>query len=63
MADMDEAGYARLKPIHDVHSSWSSQKGMSTPQDQANILVFLVSDMSKEVSGAIIPVDRAWSTI
>lgn len=36
---------------------------VSEPQDHANVLAFLISDLSKEINGAILPVDNGWSTI
>jgi enoyl-[acyl-carrier-protein] reductase (NADH) len=55
---------ATLKPVHSAHVSddpWLSKP--ATPENIANLLVFLASDMSQEISGAIIPIDHARSTI
>lgn len=38
-------------------------KSFPTPDKIANVLLFLTSDMSSEMNGAIIPVDHGWSVI
>ncbi|KIV81302.1 hypothetical protein PV11_03497 [Exophiala sideris] len=63
MDDMDQDAYAAIKPVHELHTVWHTGQSSAPPQLLANVLLFLVSDMSAEMSGAIIPVDHAWSTI
>jgi enoyl-[acyl-carrier-protein] reductase (NADH) len=38
-------------------------KSFPTPDKIANVLLFLTSNMSSEMNGAIIPVDHGWSVI
>jgi len=57
--NMDMEAYAILKPIHDVHSF----NPKTSVEQISNLLLFLSSDASKTISGAIIPIDYAWSTI
>ena len=55
---------AAMKPVQSARVS--DDLGFSkpaTPEGIANLLVFLASDVSIEVSGVIIPIDHAWSTI
>ncbi|EXJ90057.1 hypothetical protein A1O3_03125 [Capronia epimyces CBS 606.96] len=61
--DMDQEASATIKPVHDLHLNGPSGMTMSTAQQQANVLLFLLSDLSEEISGAVIPVDHGWSTI
>ena len=62
--DMDLDAIATMKPVHSAHVS--DDPGFSkpaTPESIANLPVFLSSDMSMEVSGAVISIEHAWSTI
>ena len=53
-----------LRPITDAHIPYKDgQPQLAAPEDMVGILLFLASDMSKKMSGAIIPVDNAWSAI
>jgi enoyl-[acyl-carrier-protein] reductase (NADH) len=36
---------------------------MMTPETVANVLLFLSSDLSKDINGAVLPVDNDWSAI
>jgi len=66
MDKMDLAAYATMEPVHNLHGEQGrTQPGMqrASPKMMANVMLFLVSDASQEISGAIIPVDHAWSTI
>jgi len=62
LSKMDQIGTAAMTPIHSLYAG-KDHTHMATPEAQANILIFLASSMSAEISGAIIPVDHAWSTI
>ncbi|KAH0842496.1 hypothetical protein FOPE_07705 [Fonsecaea pedrosoi] len=35
--------------------------GPIDPKEVANVLVFLASDLSSAINGAVVPVDKAWS--
>ena len=62
--EMDMDAIVTMKPVHSAHES--DEPGFSkpaTPESRANLLVFLASGMSMEISGAVIPIDHAWSTI
>lgn len=49
--------------IHQSHSC-DKDKGIGLrAEDIARPLLFLVSDRSKGINGAILPIDNAWSTI
>jgi NAD(P)-dependent dehydrogenase (short-subunit alcohol dehydrogenase family) len=49
--------------IHQAHGC-DREKGVELqPQDIAHMLLFLLDERSRGVSGAVIPVDNAWSTI
>jgi enoyl-[acyl-carrier-protein] reductase (NADH) len=34
-----------------------------TPETVANVLLFLASDLSKDINGVVLPVDNGWSVI
>ncbi|PSK54800.1 Levodione reductase [Elsinoe australis] len=70
LTKMDAGSMARARPVQDLHAlpgAATDYKQLASnvpgPERQSNVLVFLMSDLSAEVSGAIIPVDHAWSTI
>ncbi|KAK6365721.1 uncharacterized protein PV06_05802 [Exophiala oligosperma] len=55
---MDLQAQAKAKPIFDygiVHAAM--------PKEIADVIVFLISDMSRHISGAVIPVDAGLSTL
>jgi NAD(P)-dependent dehydrogenase (short-subunit alcohol dehydrogenase family) len=54
LEDMDPVGAARLAPFMALTAKWTQ------PQNVANLGLFLASDASDYISGAIIPVDLAW---
>ncbi|KAI9745052.1 MAG: hypothetical protein M1818_001330 [Claussenomyces sp. TS43310] len=58
---IDHASYLQIRPVHALHMPTNVPD--IEPQDIANAILFLASDMSKKISGAILPVDKAWSTI
>lgn len=59
--DLDAA--ATMTPVHNLHHVDMNDSNICQPEDVANLLLFLVSDASSQISGAIIPIDQAWSTI
>ncbi|EXJ72570.1 uncharacterized protein A1O5_03716 [Cladophialophora psammophila CBS 110553] len=61
MSKVDQASLAVLKGAHDL--SVIPGRNRATPESIANIIVFLASDLSSEISGAIISADSAWCTI
>ncbi|MCJ1297797.1 hypothetical protein MMC08_000585 [Hypocenomyce scalaris] len=63
MKKMDMAAYAKLKPIHDVHLDLDNGAAKPEPELISSMMLYLASDLSVAVSGTIIPVDFAWSTI
>lgn len=61
---MDLAALEVISPVHNLIANHSTKKlRMAPAQAAADVIVFLVSDMSSEISGAVIPVDHAWSTV
>lgn len=61
---MDAIAVMKVKPIHEAHVNQNPGFNQpASPESIANLLLFLSSDMSQEISGAIIPIDHAWSTI
>nr|NLD39829.1 SDR family oxidoreductase [Actinomycetales bacterium] len=51
---IDQAAMAAIGPVH------QSALGMASPQQQADLIVFLLADEASNVSGAIIPNDGGW---
>ena len=47
------------KPFHELDTSES--RPPQQPEDIANAIALLASDMSKTISGVVLPVDRAYS--
>jgi enoyl-[acyl-carrier-protein] reductase (NADH) len=63
MKEWDMDALKTMALIHQSHSC-DRDKGIGLcSEDVANALLFLVSDKSKGINGAIIPIDNAWSTI
>jgi NAD(P)-dependent dehydrogenase (short-subunit alcohol dehydrogenase family) len=57
-------GMARLAPTPEAESAAVEcvpLRRMGTPQDIADVCLFLASDAARYVSGAVIPVDGGWS--
>ena len=52
---IDQAALERLQPHH------ASSPGMLDPTDVANLALFLASDESQHLNGALIPIDMGWS--
>ncbi|KAK0462508.1 short-chain dehydrogenase/reductase SDR [Desarmillaria tabescens] len=63
MRDLDITSSMRIKPVVDVHVNPVTGEGIAAPETIAQVIVFLASDSSKGINGAILPVDNAWSTI
>lgn len=63
LRDMDVTSSMKIKPVLDVHMNTVTGEGIAAPETIAQVIVFLASDASKGISGAILPVDSAWSTI
>jgi len=59
---VDKEALAELLPVWEVHRD-KEGKSAITPEDIANSILYLASDLSTKVSGVILPVDKAWSTI
>ncbi|KAH8710153.1 hypothetical protein GQ44DRAFT_690276 [Phaeosphaeriaceae sp. PMI808] len=58
----DTIATQKMKPIHDLGGG-VDHMFFAEPKAHANVLAFLVSDLSSEINGAIVPVDSGWSTI
>lgn len=59
---MDAAVSKLMEPIRSL-AQVGDGIGIAEPQSQADILAFLISDLSSEISGAIISVDHGWSAM
>ena len=59
----DQDALATMKEIHGSHNRDKSKGMPIAAEDVARMMIFLASDYTPKVSGAIIPVDNAWSTI
>ena len=52
------------RPVLDVHvKDVLTNEGVAEPRLCADVILFLASDLSRGVNGAIIPVDQGWSVI
>ena len=51
------------RPVLDVHVKDVTGEGAAEPRLCADVILFLASDLSRGVNGAIIPVDQGWSVI
>ena len=51
------------RPVLDVHVNVLTSEGAAEPRLCADVILFLASDLSRGVNGAIIPVDQGWSVI
>ncbi|KAF7365060.1 Short-chain dehydrogenase/reductase SDR [Mycena venus] len=59
----DMQSYAALSPIHAVQSNFQTGEGIMKAETIASVLLFLVSDLSKDMNGVVLPVDNGWSVI
>jgi enoyl-[acyl-carrier-protein] reductase (NADH) len=51
------------RPIINLNLNLDKMEIPMPPENMVAILLFLASDMSKAISGAVVPVDRAWSVL
>ncbi|KAJ6508587.1 hypothetical protein C8R45DRAFT_1168927 [Mycena sanguinolenta] len=58
----DLQSYATLKPIYDVQTQLNGENLISA-ESVANLLLFLSSDLSKDMNGVVLPIDNGWSVI
>ncbi|KAL0575653.1 hypothetical protein V5O48_006309 [Marasmius crinis-equi] len=62
----DMAGFSKLAPVTSLHLPNHGRDGWpksGEPAVIAEVLLFLASDASAGINGAVVPVDHAWSTI
>ncbi|PMD45731.1 short-chain dehydrogenase/reductase SDR [Hyaloscypha variabilis F] len=62
LSKMDQKAWNSMLPVMQVHSV-DFPKGTRPASHQVSALLFLGSDMSVGINGAILPVDGGWSTI
>lgn len=60
---VDMEAFESLQPVLEAHIPDRTKGPPIDVSDVADAIVFLASDASKKISGAILPVDEAWSTI
>jgi len=60
---MDTEAYKGLEPVLSAHAPDPSKGVPIDVSEVAEAVIFLASDASKKISGAILPVDQAWSAI
>ncbi|RDL39455.1 NAD(P)-binding protein [Venustampulla echinocandica] len=58
-ANFDADSYGHQAPIHALHS----ENPTITPNEVANTILFLASDMAKAINGVALPIDKAWGVI
>ncbi|KAH6909109.1 short-chain dehydrogenase/reductase SDR [Coprinopsis sp. MPI-PUGE-AT-0042] len=59
----DMQSFLRMKPILETHVNMTTGEGSAPPDKCAQTLLFLASDLSTGITGAILPVDNGWSVI
>ncbi|KAJ7675677.1 hypothetical protein DFH06DRAFT_664619 [Mycena polygramma] len=59
--DMQSLG--AMAPVHALQTNPTTYEGVIAPERVANVLLFLASDLSKDLNGVILPVDNGWSVI
>ncbi|KAJ6585141.1 short-chain dehydrogenase/reductase SDR [Mycena capillaripes] len=52
-----------VQPIHSLHFNMTTGEGVMQPETIANVLLFLASDLSKDLNGVVLPIDNGWSVI
>lgn len=60
---IDQEGWKVLDPVFKTHNEDMSKGMPIEAEDIADAIIFLASDMSKKISGTVVPVDKAWCTI
>ncbi|KAF7346522.1 Short-chain dehydrogenase/reductase SDR [Mycena sanguinolenta] len=58
----DSESYATLKPSFAVQGQLNGENLISA-ESIANALLFLASDLGKDINGAVLPIDNGWSVI
>jgi NAD(P)-dependent dehydrogenase (short-subunit alcohol dehydrogenase family) len=58
----DHSAMQAMRPIHSAHMDMEIGPTIRA-EEVAQTLLFLVSDASTRINGAVIPVDDAWSAI
>ncbi|KAF2455519.1 short-chain dehydrogenase/reductase SDR [Lineolata rhizophorae] len=59
----DAATYARMKPVHELHVPSDGSSQILMPDDITSTILFLASDLSSKITGAVIPIDNGWSCL
>ncbi|KAJ7795612.1 oxidoreductase ucpA [Mycena olivaceomarginata] len=59
----DMQSLAALGPVHALQANMQTGEGVLSPETVANVLLFLASDLSKDINGAVLPVDSGWSVV
>ena len=52
-----------IRPFHALQTRPSDSAPPITPLEVARTIVFLVSDQARTISGALLPVDKAWGVV
>jgi NAD(P)-dependent dehydrogenase (short-subunit alcohol dehydrogenase family) len=63
MTKFDMEAYATLKLIQDAHMHGSGTNVPIAPEEIAQTIIFLASDRANKISGAMVPIDVAWSVV
>ncbi|OGE52373.1 hypothetical protein PENARI_c010G01937 [Penicillium arizonense] len=59
---LDFEALASMRPVHSAHMA-PEQGPYIKAEEIATTIVFLASDSSLRINGAVVPIDNAWSTI
>lgn len=60
---IDTEAFKALEPVLYAHTPDLSKPVPIDVSDVADATVFLASNVGKKISGAVVPIDQAWSTI
>ncbi|KAJ7795613.1 hypothetical protein B0H14DRAFT_2620830 [Mycena olivaceomarginata] len=55
--------FIHSRPNHALIGNVQTGEGVMPPETVANVLLFLASDLSKDINGAVLPVDNGWSVV